>query len=146
MTIHVLNAKTLAVSTYSAAPLDVVAHDGEVYFVGATALEKLDTGTVDASIETGVLELGVDDKKFIAGVKGRLSGDSTTEVTVTIELDGREVELGPYDLPGRSGAKPFVRQFKLAGGVKADSVSLKFDTVAGTAWGLEGLSLQADSL
>ena len=146
MTIHVLNAKTLAVSTYTPAPLDVVAHAGEVYFLGATALEKLDAGTVDASIQTGVLELGVDDKKFIAGVKARLSGDSTTEVTVTIELDGREVELGPYDLPGRSGAKSFVRQFKLAGGVKADSVSLKFDTVAGTAWGLDGLSLQADSL
>ena len=146
MTVHVFNARTLAVSTYTAAPLDVVAHDGDVYFVTATGLEKLSTSTVDASIETGVLELGVDDKKFIAGVKARLSGDSTTGVTVTIELDGREVALGPYDLPGRSGAKPFVRQFKLAGGVKADSVSLKFDTVAGTAWKLEGLSLQADSL
>ena len=41
MTIHVLNARTMAVSTYTAAPLDVVAHEGEVYFVGATGLKKL---------------------------------------------------------------------------------------------------------
>jgi hypothetical protein len=75
-----------------------------------------------------------------------LSGDSTTTVVVAIELDGREVELGPYDLPGRSGSASFVRQFKLAGGVKADSVSLKFETVAGTAWKLDGLALLADSL
>lgn len=146
MSTWVLNANTLAVSQYNITALDVVEHEGEVYFVTATGLSKLTTGAVDASIETGVLSLGADDKKYIAGVKARLSGDSTTTVLVAIELDGREVELGPYDLPGRSGPAAFVRQFKLAGGVKADSVSLKFETVAGTAWALDGLALLADSL
>lgn len=141
-----INASTLAVTEYSVTAIDVLEHNGEMWFVAAGELSKFTTGTVDASIETGMLELGIDDKKYVAGVKARLSGDSTTGVTFTIELDGRELEFGPYDLPARSGSASFVRQFKLAGGVKADSVSLKFETVAGTAWSLDGLALLADSL
>jgi hypothetical protein len=143
---YVINANTLAVTEYSLATLDVVEHDSEVWFVTTTELSRLTTGAVDASMETGVLALGVDDKKYVAGVKANLSGDSTTTVAVTIELDGREITLGPYDLPGRSGPASFIRQFKLAGGVKADSVSLRFDSTGGTAWKLAGLALLADSL
>jgi hypothetical protein len=59
MTIHVLNARTMAVSTYSAAPLDVVAHGGEVYFLTTDSLTKLDADAPAASgyVQTGSLGL-----------------------------------------------------------------------------------------
>ena len=144
----VLNAQTLAVSEYSIAPLDVVEHENEVYFVTATGLTKLATGTADftAIVETGRISLGADEKKFVPNFLSTLSGDSTTEVTMTIELDGREVEMGPYELPGRSGSSSFVRKWRMAGGVKADSMSLKFEATDGTAWGLGGLIVQAELL
>jgi hypothetical protein len=148
MTVHVLNARTLAVSTYSLAPLDVVEHEGDVYFVTETELSKLTTGTAAFTtiVETGMISLGADEKKFVPNFLSTLSGDSTTEVTMTIELDGREVEMGPYELPGRSGAASFVRKWKMAGGVKADSMSLKFEGTDGTAWKLSGLTVQAELL
>ena len=147
MSMMVLNANTLAVTEYSLAPLDVVEHEGEVYFVTATGLSKLGSGTLPtAIIETGMLTLGADEKKYLPDFKTTLSGDSTTQVWVTIELDGREVEMGPYELYDRSGAAQFVRRMKLAGGVKADSVSFHFEGSAGTAWSLNGLIVQAELL
>ena len=55
----VLNANTLAVSTYSVDPLDVVSHGGETYFLTATGLTRLDPalapGTI-SGIRTGKIK------------------------------------------------------------------------------------------
>ncbi len=93
-----------------------------------------------------MLDLGSTEKKYIAGFKTTLAGDSTTEVWLTIELDGDTIEMGPYELVGRSGPAHFVRRWRLGWGVKADSVALHFEGSDGTEWKLSGLTATAELL
>lgn len=144
----VLNANTLAVSEYSISALDAIVFDGELYFVQADGLVKLAAGTADSAaiVKTGMLNLGADEKKYVPGLRATLAGDSTTTVTVTIELDGDSRDLGPYELVGRSGPASFVRKWKLAGGVKVDNLALTLNGSGGTDWKLQGLSVSAELL
>lgn len=147
--IVVLNANTLAVSEYTVPALDVVTYEGVLHFVQADGLATLDLATTDpgdvvALLESGMLALGTDGKKYVPRFNATLSGDSVTEAWATIELDGDSIEIGPYELPGRSGPASFVRKWRLAGGIKADSISLRFEGKAGTAWKLQGLTIDAE--
>lgn len=147
--IVVLNTNTLAVSEYTVPALDVVTYEGVLHFVQADGLATLDLATTDpgdvvALLESGMLALGTDGKKYVPRFNATLSGDSVTEAWATIELDGDSIEIGPYELPGRSGPASFVRKWRLAGGIKADSISLRFEGKAGTAWKLQGLTIDAE--
>jgi len=147
-TTYIVNANTLSVSTYDIDVLGVVSHGDELLFVEALQLTKRAAvgTTIDFSaiVETGDLDLGADEKKYIPRIKAAVSGDATTEVWVTIDLDGDSIEMGPYELPGRSGSSSFVRPWRFSNGFKADSVSLKFEGSEGTTWGLDGLIVSAE--
>jgi hypothetical protein len=144
MTIHVLNAKTLAVSTYSAAPLDVVAHEGEVYFVGATALEKLDaTADLDAvsHIRTGK----------ISPVPGRVTGvrfaHLSTNAAGPVELRTHRDDLGVermdrYPLPVVPDGHAREHTVALGKGAQASAWGFEFRAVAATTrWSLSGMKI-----
>ena len=146
--IAVINANTLAVTEYDITTVGIMEHGGNLYFVESDALTKLGATGSDtdstAIVETGMLNLGADEKKYIPEFKATLSGDSTTNAYMTLELDGDSIDMGPYELVGRSGAASFVRKWRPGGGVNADSISLKFQAQGGTAWKLQGLSISAE--
>ena len=150
MSMYAINAVTLAPSEYDLAVLGLAVHDDELILLQSLQLGILDSSVAETgltgTIETGMLSLGADEKKYITGFKTTLSGDSTTNVQTTIELDGDTLDLGSYELVGRSGPASFVRPWRLGGGVKADSVSLKFEATAGTAWKLSGLTVNTELL
>lgn len=147
--IAVINCQTLAVSEYALEVVDTVAYDDELVVMTESTLTGFGDDEVGDTpvgvLETGWLSLGIDGQKHVTTVSQTLQTDSTSTVLITAELDGREVELGPYDLPSRTGSAPFVRQFKVAGGIKADSVALKYESPDDTAWALRGVTLQGVS-
>jgi hypothetical protein len=80
----VLNANTLAVSTYSVEPLDIVVHDNEVYFVSELGLTKLSasgTETVVSALQTGQLDFGTTIGKRCPSVSLISQNDSIPEVS-----------------------------------------------------------------
>lgn len=146
--IYAVNAVTLAASKYSLSVLGIAAHDRELYLVQSDQLARLAPATVEeglvGQVETGFYSLGSDEKKYIAGFRAALFGDGTTNAWVTIELDGDTIEIGPYELVGRSGPASFVRRWRIGWGLKADSVSLRFEAADGTAWKLQGLVVNTE--
>lgn len=107
----VINSDTLAVSTYSVDPLDVVTHEGETYFLTATALNKLTaSGFVSGSIKTGQLLIGGQEYNVPMvtlegeGVSGAVVAHSkerglgvrvnTVSVPLTTIADRHEIMLG----------------------------------------------------
>ena len=144
MTIHVLNAKTLAVSTYTPAPLDVVAHEGEVYFVGATALEKLDaTADLDAVsyIQTGDLTLMDGNRVNLWRAHLDLSADAPMRLTTRLKMAGQERDIA-YTVPERSSTQSRARMVELARGPRAERWAIKVGTTeAGGNWALDSLSV-----
>jgi hypothetical protein len=144
MTIHVLNAKTLAVSTYSAAPLDVVEHEGEVYLLGATALDKLDaTADLDAVsyIQTGDLTLMDGHRINLWRAHMDLSADAPMRVTTRLKMAGQERDIA-YTVPERSSTQSRARMVELARGPRAERWAIKVGTTeAGGNWALDSLSV-----
>ena len=141
MTVHVLNARTLAVSTYTPAPLDVVEHVGEVYFLTATALTKLDATAdldVPAYVETGDLDILPGASLSFEAARVTLLADHAATLTATAHRDGDAREVN-YLIPLRSGDQARGRFVKLAKGFRGNSWRFKFQ--AQGAWALEGLSL-----
>jgi hypothetical protein len=144
MTIHVLNAKTLAVSTYSAAPLDVVAHEGEVYFVWATALSKLDaTAALDAVsyIQTGDLSLLDGHRVNLWRAHLDLSADAPMRLTTRLKMAGQERDIA-YTVPERSSTQSRARMVELARGPRAERWAIKIGTTeAGGNWALDSMAV-----
>jgi len=144
MTIHVLNAKTLAVSTYSAAPLDVVAHAGEVYLLGATALEKLDAAAaLDAVsyIQTGDLSLLDGHRVNLWRAHLDLSADAPMRLTTRLRIAGQERDIA-YTVPERSSTQSRARMVELARGPRAERWAIKVGTTeAGGNWALDSMAV-----
>ena len=147
--IAVVNCQTLAVSEYALDVVDVVAYDDALVAMTESTLTEFGDDEVGDTpvgvLETGWLSFGIDGQKHVTTISPTLQTASTSTLQITAELDGRELELGPYDLPSRSGSAPFVRQFKVAGGIKADNISLTFESPDDTTWALRGVTLQAVS-
>lgn len=143
-----LNTNTLAVSEYALDAKAVVSHAGKLYLVQEAGLGKLDAARGElpftAVVETGKISFTNDGKKYFLRFMATLAGDSVTESWVELQLDGQTIEIGPYELPGRSGPASFVRKWRLAGGVKADSLSLRLEGSQGTAWKLQGLAVETE--
>ena len=147
MTIHVMNAKTLAVSTYTAAPLDVVAHEGEVYFVTATGVSKLavpadaDEGAVVSYIQTGDLTLMDGHRINLWRAHMDLSADAPMRVTTRLKMAGQERDIA-YTVPERSSTQSRARMVELARGPRAERWAIKIGTTeAGGNWALDSLSV-----
>jgi hypothetical protein len=149
--IHVLNANTFAVSQYTgSAWIGVTEIDGKTLLLRTNGLDE-QAGTTDNGeavvpvVTLGMLNLGVNSKKYVSQFKTTLSGDGTTNVQATLELDGDTITIGPYELVGRSGAATFDRSWRIGGGVKADSFSLQF-TGSGVGWSLHNVLLLGEPL
>ena len=129
MSMMVLNANTLAVTEYSLTPLDVVEHEGEVYFVTATGLSKLSADGVEKfswSFSTGELEL-------VEGAIGTvtklsLSGKSAGEIRLTVVAQeyGEETETF-YSLPCESTAVERAQHVALARDVHSEAWAFRFE-------------------
>jgi hypothetical protein len=136
MTIYVMNAKTLAVSTYSAAPLDVVAHAGEVYFLATDSLTKLD---VDAPAASGYIQTG---SLGLNSPMGRrctmIAIDTLSEempIVTTVDQDDAE-----YTTIARRGAgTKRLREFDAPRGVLYSRIGVK---VAGEELDIRGLTIR----
>jgi hypothetical protein len=144
MTVHVFNARTLAVSTYTPAPLDVVAHEGEVYFVTATGLEKLDAAAnMDAVsyIRTGK----------ISPASGRVTGARfahlSTSASGPTELRTYRDDLGVermdrYPTPVVPDGQAREHTVVLGKGAQASAWGFEFRAVAATTrWSLGGMEI-----
>lgn len=133
----VLNANTLAVSEYSiAGVLDVVEHEGEVYFLAADSLTKLDTSAPAASgyIQTGSLGLN--------SPMGRrctmIAVDTLSEempVVTTIDQDDAEYTT----IPRRGAGTKRLREFDAPRGVLYSRIGVK---VAGEELSVRGLTIR----
>lgn len=148
MTVYAMNAATLAVSEYTNDANSVAAHESGFYFLAPTGLVELGTKQSEvglaSTIKTGMLSLGVDGKKYVPRVSATLEGDSITKLWVELELDGDTLELGPYELPGRSGPASFVRKWKLSWGLKVDNVAVRLEGSEGAGWKVHGLTVEAE--
>jgi hypothetical protein len=150
MTIHVLNAKTLAVSTYTSVLLDVVAHAGEVYFLTATALTKLDATEdldVPAYVETGKLKVTPSNSMAnVHDVTLSLAASAPMRLTATVDASGTERELA-YPIPQRVSAQERGRLVHLGRGPRGDAWSFKVaTTAAGGNWSLASMDLMLDTI
>jgi hypothetical protein len=145
MSMMVLNANTLAVSEYSIAPLDVVEHEGEVYFVTATGLTKLDgAGTLDAvsNIRTGKISPA---SGLITGVRFAhlaVSADGPVELRTYRDDDGVE-RMDRYPIPVVPDGHARERTVVLGKGAQASAWGFEFRAVAATtSWSLGGAQIE----
>lgn len=141
-----INANTLAVSEYDIAALDVVEHEGEVYFVTATGLSKLDsTAPLDAIsyVRTGKISLA----------SGAVSGARFAHLSITasgpVELrtyrddDGAE-RVDRYPIPVVPDGHARERTVVLGKGAQASAWGFEFRAVAATTrWSLSGAQIEA---
>ena len=144
MTVHVLNAKTLAVSTYSLAPLDGVEHEGEVYFLTAPGLTKLDaTAPLDVAsyVRTGKISLA---SRAITGARvAHLSttADGPVELRTYRDDDGVE-RMDRYRLPVVPDGHARETTAVLGKGAQASAWGFEFRAVAATTrWSLAGMRI-----
>lgn len=144
-TVVVLNAQTLAVTEYSLSALDVVEHEGEVWFVTATGLSKLDSAApLDfvSSIRTGKLN-------FVPGsVTGARFAHASIASTGPVELlshrddDGIE-RTDRYPIPIVPSGQPRERTIPLGKGAQASAWDFEIRaSTATTQWSLGGLQIQ----
>lgn len=144
MSIYVINANTLAVTEYSLSPLDVVEHDGDVYFVTATGITKLATAAAlnaVAYIRTGKISLA----------SGRITGARFahlhTNADGPVELRTYRDDLGlermdRYPLPVVPDGHARERTVVLGKGAQASAWAFEFRAVvATTRWSLGGMKI-----
>lgn len=147
MTTIVINVNTIAVSEYSLAPLDVVEHEGEVYFVTATGLSKLSTpadadeGDVVSYIQTGDLSLIDGHRINLWRAHMDLSADAPMRVTTMLDMAGQERDIA-YTVPERSSTQSRARMVELARGPRAERWAIKIGTTeAGGNWALDSMAV-----
>lgn len=138
-----MNANTLAVSTWDCTG-QPVSDGSNLYLLDTESLDVFGSNIASLVVTTGMLTLGADEKKYISDIKVTLAGDSTTNVTISLELDGYTWTLGPYEMVDRQGAASFTRKWTFAKGVNADSIKLSFAASGGTSWKLQGLVVDAE--
>jgi hypothetical protein len=144
MTIHVLNAKTLAVSTYSLTPLDVVAHNGEIYFLSATALTKLaSTGNeaINPYIQTGQINFDSNSAKYIKNLSVDTSPDSSMMVTGYISQPNGDVYMFPTQDSYRDGLNQQTRVFKTPRGIRGVYWGFKLENDGTNTFDISGITL-----
>ena len=145
MTVHVLNARTLALSTYSTAGvLSVIEHGGETYFVTATGLMKLDPAadmTTASYIQTGDLTLRPGYRVNLWRVSADLSADAPMRLTTQLHIAGQSRDIA-YTVPERSSAQSRSRVIELGRGPRAEEWSIKLGTTAeGGNWALTSMAV-----
>lgn len=151
MNMMVLNANTLAVTEYSLTPLDVVEHEGDVYFVTETGLTKLDSGdsvsTAASYIETGKLKLTPRNSMAnVNDVTMSLAASAPMRLTATVDASGTERELA-YPIPQRVSAQERGRLVHLGRGPRGDAWSFKVATTAtGGNWSLGDMEVMVDTI
>jgi hypothetical protein len=117
----VVNANTLAVTEYSISALDVVEHDGEVYFVGATGLKKLSSSgdeNINPYIQTGQVNFGSNSAKYIKNLSVDASPDSSLMITGYISQPNGDVYMFPTHDSYRDGLNQQTRIFKTPRGIR----------------------------
>lgn len=144
-TVVVFNANTLAATEYSIAALDVVSHDGELYFVTADGLVKLAAGAagVAGSITTGDLELASPGSVSLNLARLGLTADGELHLTATAHQDGGERSVR-YLIPTRDGSNDRDRNVKLGNGVLGNAWSFTIAPPTGEAcnWGLSSWKIE----
>jgi hypothetical protein len=142
---YAMNAQTLAVSEYSLVPLDVVEREGEVWFVTATGLSKLDAAaTLDA---VGYVRTGK-----ISPAPGSVTGArfaymlaaSTGPVELLVRRDDDGIErTDRYPVPIVPSGQPRERTIPLGKGAQASAWEFEIRaSSAATHWSLGGMQLQ----
>lgn len=146
--IVMVNARTMAVSEYSSSAVDVVAHGGELFFVQADKLVKLDAAgdeVVTSFIQTGDLTLAPDASANVAYAYVEKAADGAMTLTATADQDGKARTVA-YAMPLNFPAgKARVSHVKLGRGVLGNAWSFKIGAT-GTAWSVTGLSIGVDRI
>jgi hypothetical protein len=143
MSIWVLNANTLAVSQYSLSALDVVEHEGEMWFVTATGLSKFATGAgVAGTITAGDIELS-DGSISLNLARLELKADGELHITATAHQDGGQRSTR-YLVPKRTGTNERDRNVKLGNGVLGNDWSFTIAPPTGQVcnWSLGGWKIE----
>lgn len=126
-----INASTLAVTEYSVAAIDVLEHDGEVWFVTADGLSKLAAGAgVAGTITTGDLELAGPGSVSLNLARLGLKADGELHITATAHQDGGQRSTR-YLVPKRTGANDRDRNVKLGNGVLGNAWSFTIASPTG---------------
>jgi hypothetical protein len=144
----VMNTKTLAISEYMIPGLvDVVEHDGEVYFVTGTGLSKLadpagaDESAVVSYIQTGDLTFAQGQRINLWRVHTDLASDAPMRVTTRLDMAGQERDIA-YTVPERSSTQSRSRVVELARGPRAERWAIKIGTTeTGGNWAIDSLAV-----
>ena len=144
MTVHVFNANTLAVSEHSLTPLDVVEHDGEVYFVTATGLKKLSPSgdeNINPYIQTGQINFGSNSAKYIKNLSVDTSPDSSLMVTGYISQPNGDVYMFPTHDSYREGLNQQTRVFKTPRGIRGIYWGFKLENDGTNTFNINSITL-----
>jgi hypothetical protein len=145
MSIWVLNANTLAASQYSLSALDVVEHEGEVWFVTATGLSKLDaTAPLDAVgyVRTGKISPAPGNVTGIRFAHALVASTGPVELLVHRDDDGIE-RTDRYPIPIVLSGQPRERTVPLGKGAQASAWDFEIRASTATVqWSLGGLQVQ----
>jgi hypothetical protein len=142
---YAMNANTLAVSEYSVDALDVVSHEGELYFVTATGLAKLDAAAASAAVSyvrTGKISLA---SGRVTGARfAHLSFSTDGPVELRTYRDDNGVErMDRYRIPVVPAGQARERTTVLGKGAQASAWGFEFRAAdATTRWSLGGMQIE----
>lgn len=143
-TIVVINANTLAVSEYSLTALDVVEHEGEVWFVEIDKLTKLSEDgleNINPYIQTGQLNFGVNNIKYIQNMTVDTPPNASLMITGFIEQPNGDVYMFPTKDAYRDSLNQQTRVFKLPKGIRSTYWGFKFENDGTNTFELEDITL-----
>jgi hypothetical protein len=144
MSVTVINCETLAAGEYSPPWLDVVTHNGAVYGLTPTAVQRLG-GPIEAAatpyLETGDMELVTGRTCNVGPVYVTLAADGELALRLTTEPAGRS-RADDYRIPAEPSPSPRPRTVKTGG--RAHGVTWRVRLGSrwpGVAWSVAGLTL-----
>lgn len=143
-TVVVLNANTLAVSEYGIAALDVVEHEGELYFVTTSGLNKLSENgleNINSYIQTGQLNFDVSNIKYIQNMTVNTPTNASLMITGFIEQPNGDVYMFPTKDAYRDSLNQQIRIFKLPKGIRSVYWGFKFENDGTNTFELEDITL-----
>lgn len=140
----VLNSNTLAVSEYDLDVLDVIEHEGEVYFVTATGLKKLTSNgdeNINSYIQTGQINFELNSAKYIKNLSVDTSPDSSLMVTGYISQPNGDVYMFPTHDSYRDGLNQQTRVFKTPRGIRGVYWGFKFENDGTNTFDINSITL-----
>jgi hypothetical protein len=142
--ITVINAATDAISEYSIAALDVMEHEGELYFVTTDGFKKLSENgleNINPYIQTGQMNFDGSNIKYIQNLTVDTSPESSMMVTGFIEQPNGDVYMFPTKDAYRDSLNQQTRIFKLPKGIRSTYWGFKFENDGTNTFELNNISL-----